>query len=172
MIKPFGRWTVAACFNPGTKEGWKESVGIEEIGLLKGKSYICYDFWEQKVYCETSDSVEFEVAPGGVLVLSIREMKDEPFVLSTDRHIMQGAVELETAGFDKESGILSGTSVGPAGSSHNVVVYVPDNYSLDGLIAKAEESEGSCSASPAGKNLVRINPKFPSSGKVSWRIRF
>ncbi|MCU0409096.1 MAG: alpha-galactosidase [Bacteroidales bacterium] len=172
VVRSFGTWNVAACFNPGTSETWTESVALTDIGLVPGNNCIAYDFWEQKLHGEFIDSISFIVPPGGVCVLAVREKRDEPFVLATDRHMMQGAIEIEAAGFDRDSGVLSVTSCGPAGSSHNVIVYVPGTYRLKGSKVQTDEHGGRWSAAPAGENLVRVNLAFPSSGKLSWSIGF
>lgn len=168
--KPFGAWSVAACFNPGTAETWKESVPVTGVGLAAGKTYICYDFWEQRLYGEVKDTIEFIVPPGGVCVLSVKEKQDVPFVLSTDRHIMQGAVELDSCGFDKETGVLSGVSTGPPFSTHNVIVYVPDGYRIIRWRQKSDYNRNTFSVFAEGQNLIRVNLHFNTKCKLSWSV--
>jgi hypothetical protein len=41
---------------------------------------------------------------------------------------MQGAIEMDDTGFDLSTNTLYGVSVGPEGTTHNVIIYVPDGY--------------------------------------------
>ena len=127
--KPFGEWTVAGFFNSDKSELKGYSMPLNRLWLDNAKTYIVYDFWNNRFAGEINKEMRVSVLPDSVLLLSIHEKPSIPKIISTDRHISQGAVELEDVRWDADKGILSGISLGAADSAYNVYIYVPDSHS-------------------------------------------
>ena len=53
---------------------------------------------------------EQSLRPGEARVISIRKQRDHPQVVSTDRHILQGALDLSDVSWDPATPTLSGSS--------------------------------------------------------------
>ena len=59
-------------------------------------------------------------------LLALHEKRNVPQVLSTDRHVLQGALELENVSWNARTGTIEGVSLGPLGTAHNVAIYLPE----------------------------------------------
>ena len=103
----------------------------EMLKLPTNKNYLVFDFWEQKLLGSFTESITIEkMQKRSVKLLCIREKKDRPFILSTDIHFTQGAVELEYLYWDEASLRLetriSSYKLGEA----KLFIYVPDGFYL------------------------------------------
>jgi hypothetical protein len=66
------------------------------LGLDGARSYYVYDFWNDRFAGKTDgrDKLEQMVDPGEARMLSVHAVQDHPQWISTNRHIMQGYVDL------------------------------------------------------------------------------
>ena len=80
------------------------------LGLDPAATYYLHDFWNDEFLGEIpgSDSVSRPLKPQQSLVYSLRRKLDQPQVLSTNRHIMQGL--LDTVAWDPATLTLTGTT--------------------------------------------------------------
>ncbi|MBN1902194.1 alpha-galactosidase [Candidatus Sumerlaeota bacterium] len=172
VSKPFGQWIVAGLFNSDAQNSVTKKISLERLGLDSSKTYLAFDFWKQKFFGEIKGTLETRLEPSSVCLLAIHEKKGEPQALSTDRHILQGALELENVEWNPQTRILKGVSLGPVGSEHRVYVYAPDSrepwdvgwYNFrdyPGYTVKRIES-----------NIIRVHVRFEKEPRVSWQINY
>jgi hypothetical protein len=57
-----------------------------------------------------------------------------PQFISTDRHVLQGAIEIENVSWNENEKTISGISTGPLNTSHSVFVYVPRDIRGHGVV--------------------------------------
>ncbi len=105
-----------------------------------------------------------------ILLLSIHERRDAPQVISTDRHITQGAMDLENVEWLADQKILRGVSLGPPGTSHYLYIHLPEEhpwvqadpfffYDFPGYTLKVTEPQ-----------ILRVEVRFDQSGRVPWQF--
>ena len=167
----FGEWSVVAVFNfsAGTAD---KNISLARLRLPKASSYVAFEFWSQRFAGEFDKELTFRVMPQSVALLAVHPRKEIPFVLSTDRHFTQGAVELTDAAWDASTNTLRGTSTGPAGSAHNVTVYVPPAYRWNTPHPEYVQELGAYSIRQAGANILCVRPQFAASNTTGWQINF
>ena len=124
--KPFGEWTVVGFFNPSETDEAIRWFPLERLGLNPQKTYLAYDFWMERFLGEITGALRVTVWPAHVTLLALHEKTGAPQVVSTDRHVLQGAIELVDVEWNSDRRTLSGVSTGPIGTSHNVAVYLPE----------------------------------------------
>lgn len=168
----FGEWTVAAFFNPDLKEKVVKEFPMHRLWLDPNKKYLCYDFWKEQFLGEVSKELSVDVNPGSVTLLSFHEKKDVPQFISTTRHVMQGAVEIEDIHFDTETSILSGVSVAPNESSHSVIVYIPDNYQWSPKQSKMYDDFENYTVKKMSNNTLKIHLQFENTTQINWKVVF
>ena len=168
--KPFGEWTVAGMFNPDLSKSVERSITLERLHLDPGKRYLAFDFWRKRFFGEVSRELRATIQPGSATLLSLHEQTGRPQVLSTDRHVLQGAVELEDVHWEEDSRTLSGDSTGPAGTSHNVFVYVPGEHPWiwGGYVLYRDYD--SYSLKLVEENIIQVHVSFGDRGHVHWQI--
>ena len=159
--RKFGEsWTVVS------HHAWKalpaKSLPLAQMGVVRGK-YHAFDFWNQKYLGVVDSKVNFDaLAEGHCQVVSLRPILDRPQVLGTERHISQGAFELEAVKWEIET--LSGTyKVGP-GQRWRLSIFVPKGYSVLKVDTKGVEMKQD------GQILTLTMPLSGSS--VKWSVTF
>jgi hypothetical protein len=107
-----------------------------------------------------------------VTLLALHEKRGVPQVISTDRHVLQGAIELESTTWDEAARTLSGVSLGPVGSAHNIAVHVPEAHPwLQGGHALFHDHPG-CTLKMADDHVLRVRVRFDQAARVPWKVAF
>jgi len=170
--KSFGEWTVAGFFNSSDSEMKEYVLPTDRLWLDNTKTYIAYDFWNSSFLGEMKNELKVKVPPSSVLLMSVHEKSDIPKFLSTDRHILQGAVELEDVRWDADKEILSGVSLGAPYSEYNVFIYVPgSNPWRQGGIALYHDFNG-YTLKMTDSNILRMHVRFGEESRLPWSINF
>jgi len=168
--KPFGEWTVAGFFNVSETEPLERTVPLPRLWLDPAKTYLAYDFWRERLHGEVTGELRVTIAPASVVLLALHEKRDVPHVVSTDRHVLQGALELESTTWNAEAKTLEGVSLGPLGTAHNVAVYLPEAHrwvqggpflfhDLPGYTVKMMDD-----------HILRIRVRFDNTTRVPWQV--
>jgi hypothetical protein len=104
------------------------------------------------------------------VLLAIHERRGVPQLISTDRHVTQGGVELDSVEWKAATTTISGVSLGPSGTTHGVYLYLPDRhpwvqsdpflfYDFPGYTLKIME-----------ENILRVQVRFDQAGRVPWEV--
>jgi hypothetical protein len=168
--KPFGEWTVVGLFNIDETEPLVRRIPVSRLWLEPKQTYLAYDFWNQRLYSEVLGELKVTVLPASVLLLALHDKQNVPQVLSTDRHVLQGAIELEQVSWRPETQTLSGVSLGPPGTAHNVAVYIPESHpwvqggpflfhDFDRYTVKMMDN-----------HMLRIRIRFGEASRVPWQV--
>ena len=168
--KPFANWTVIGFFNAGLMEPVRKKFPLNRFHIDPAKTYLVFDFWKKQFLGEVSNELEVTVQPGSVTLLSLHEKTGIPQFISTDRHVLQGAIELEEVNWNENNQTISGTSSGPLNSSHNVYVYVPGDHpwTWGGYVLFRDYD--SYSLKLVDKNIIRVHLIFEKAEKIPWEI--
>ncbi len=158
--RKFGEaWTVVSRF------GWTATpasdVKLDQLGLDGSAKYLAYDFWGDKFLGVVSGSAPFHaLEEGSCQVVSFRPYLDRPQFLGSDRHLGQGAYEIEQIRWAR--GVLSGKFRSTPGRSWTLLFHVPDAWHITGSVGGTLVDEG---------RVVRL--RLPEAdGVVDWGISF
>lgn len=152
-------WTVASRF------GWAampaRDLELSEIGLDAKASYVVFDFWKSAFVGVHKESVPLgALAEGACQVLSFRPLVPRPQVLGTDRHLGQGAYELEAVRWSQN--VLSGKMRCSPGRKWSLWVHIPEGYTLQRYAGGEVTQDGA---------VVKIT--FPESDALlDWWLAF
>ncbi len=117
-------YQVVAVFNLD-REAYRAELDFAGLGLDASKPYRIFEFWDG-VYCGTyARSYRTVIPPNSCRLFRVSEARPYPWLLSTDMHIQQGAVEVESMQWDPERRRLSGTATRPAGEKGNLYFLMP-----------------------------------------------
>ncbi len=182
--KDFGSWNVLGVFNYDS-ETMKREISYDYLGLDTTKQYIMYDFWNKKMPTRSSrynfrsfmpfdKEMALELEPHSCKVIAIHEKLPHPQVISTNRHLTQGGVDLFDVSWDEKSKTLSGISDLVKNDDYELVVTLPAN--LDFISAESQD-DVLCIAHLDDPdvdryNTVKVQLKSPESQKVNWSLSF
>ena len=170
--KSFGEWTVVGFFNSSETEKINKTFPLDRLWLDPQKTYLGYDFWMEKYFGKIENTINVDILPSSVTLLSLHEKTGNPQVLSTDRHILQGAHELDNVKWNPDTNILSGVSLGSINTSHNIAVYSPaEQFWEQGGRALYHDFEN-YTLKLIDDHIIRVHVKFNNSEKVQWNINF
>jgi hypothetical protein len=168
--KPFGEWTVAGLFNSSETEPLVRNIPLSRLWLDEKKTYLAFDFWNQRLREEVTGELRVTIPPASVVLLALHEKRNVPQVLSTDRHVLQGAIELEQIAWNAETQTLSGVSLGPPGTAHNLAVHLPERHPwFQGGPFLFHDFAG-YTVKMMDEHILRIRVRFEETARVAWRI--
>ena len=141
------------------------------LGLDPTASYYIYDFWNDAYLGKMSgkDVVERELEPLHSAMLSVRKVKDNPQVLSTNRHILQGWVELKDVNWDSAGKKLSGIAKIIGGEPFRIVVA---NNGRKNIRVISAGSKARMESHPAGKNFAILVLERKDSKETYWEVKY
>jgi hypothetical protein len=170
--RPFAAWSVVALFNPQLDVALERRFALSRLGLDPSKVYLAFDFWKQRFVGEVGNELRLTVQPGSVTLLALHAATGVPQLLSTSRHVAQGAIELEDVQWSAAQRTLSGLSLGPPGSAHDVFVYVPEDHAWSWEKPARGRDHAGYSLKLVDAHVVRVHVRFERESRVAWKIDF
>lgn len=142
------------------------------MGLDADREYYIYDFWNDR-FCGKvpgSDTIRQSLAVGEARVLSVHAVEYNPQWISTDRHIMQGYVDLvKKPDWSEDTKTLSGTSSVIGGEPYRITLalngYSPQKVTANGVSADITIRSDN-------KKLADLVLKVKENKDVPWKIAF
>jgi len=143
------KWTVAGHFAL-SQGSLSRQISLDFLGLDPHKTYLAFDFWKSQFLGAVTGMAPFHgLGVGDSQVVSFREALSRPQVLGTDRHILQGVVELDKVSW--KGGTLSGTFTGGPDREWHLFIHIPKGYtpvlgpgmSVDGEVLRLSFAGGS-----------------------------
>lgn len=171
------RWRQVTFYNPDVKK--PAVVGIDlagaavdgALGLDSRKSYHVYDFWNDKYVGKLSGDtrLEQELRPGEARMMSVRQCLERPQILSTNRHIMQGYLDVIRTEWFPVRRVLTGKSKIVGGDPY-VVTIAPNALRPVKASSADKDTEASFSVDKNGR--IKLTLKRPTNGTVEWSVAF
>lgn len=143
-------------------------LSFRKLGLESSVPYLVYDFWADAFLGEHRGSLTTLVKLAGCRILSFRPRLDHPQLLSTNRHVTQGGIELKDLRWDQNRCELTGRSELVGEDDYSLAIHVPRNYKFLEMTAECEEFRAE--TRPPG--LVRLRLKNKRDKTVTWRAKF
>jgi len=168
--KQFGEWTVAGFFNISETEALERTVPLKRLWLDENQEYLAYDFWKERFHGEVKGELRVKVAPASVTLLALHKKRGVPQVVSTDRHVLQGALELEQVTWHEATKTLDGTSTGPIGTAHNLAVYIPEPHPWFQGGPFLNHDYPGFSLRMLDEHILRVRVRFEKSDRVQWEV--
>lgn len=162
ICKPFGSWTVFSVSNT-TECATVHTYDLQkDLGLAAG-SYLLYDFWNDDFLGFSSNLLSLELQPHQTRNISIRKCTGYPQVVTSSRHILQGAVEI--IGEIWKNNVLHIRTQCVADYDYNIKVFVPDTYICnDPAISQSESIHSG--------RLITLTPQSQNNGQDIFDISF
>jgi hypothetical protein len=105
-----GDRAVFGLYNWDTNAVLKIDYPAAYADLDPAKTYVGYDFWEDRFVPPFKGRLAAEVPPDSCRVLAVRELMDRPFVLSTSRHVASPVFDVVSEKWDAAERTLTGMS--------------------------------------------------------------
>jgi len=139
------------------------------LGLKPDKRYYVYDFWNNTLVGNFSgrEKLSVKLAKNQSLVYSVHQVKDHPQFISTNRHVMQGLMELHDVRWDRVNRIYSGRADVIGGETMEIVI------ALNGYnVLTANSNSGTINIKNIGNGLALLKIDCKDNKKVNWSLSF
>ncbi|MDR1746875.1 MAG: hypothetical protein LBR49_06345 [Tannerella sp.] len=137
------------------------------LELQSDRSYYVYDFWNNLFVGKISGNAALtqDLRPGEARMLSIRAVAPHPQVVSTDRHLLQGYIELSDIAWDESAKTLKGNAQLIENEPITITIatngYSGVNTSSE-VTASMKEQDG----------LLNIVLQSDKGGWTAWKVDF
>lgn len=122
--KPDMQYTVASVLNL-TPDAKTYTLDLKKDLCLDEGTYYVYDYWKQTYVGEFSDRLAFDLPAYGTTVYAIHKKTDVPQLISTSRHVTQGAEDVLGVSYAARSKTLKGKSHMIKNDPYHIVVAAP-----------------------------------------------
>lgn len=171
------QWHQVTFYNPDADR--EKQIGIilagdrvdGSLALNKNKSYYIYDFWNDRLVGRLPGTAKLEqlLRPGEARMMAVREALDVPQVLSTNRHLMQGYLDLKVVKWNQHDTALTGICKVVANDPYLVVI-ATNGHTLQSLHVEGDQSKIAVKQQADGLLWVRIDS--PVNADLQWEIKF
>jgi hypothetical protein len=142
------------------------------LGMDPGMSYYLYDFWNDSYLgkLEGTGDIKQTVKPGEARMISVHAVQKNPQWISTNRHILQGYVDMvDKPEWNESRRSLSGVSSVIGGEPYKVVIAL-NGYTPAEVLARCNEARITPRKdNPKLADLVIISIE---KTKVDWEVVF
>lgn len=143
-----------------------DKIKFKDLGLNPTKDYIVYEFWSDKFIGVKKGQFNVrELDLYGISSYSIREKLDRPQLISTNRHISQGAAEIQKLIWIDNT--LQGRSKVIENDTYILTIYKPDNYKLKNIEIDDVEIK-----TETISNILKISWAPKQTESIKWQINF
>jgi hypothetical protein len=146
-----------------------DQANTGSLGLKPGKRYHVFDFWNQQLVgtFKGTDHLSQQLQPMQALIYAVREARNHPQILSTDRHFMQGLLELSGVEWDADQLTLSG-SVKAIANMPLTITIAANTHTLK----ETHGNTGTVKAETTKDGLVRLTLTPEENTTVSFEVMF
>ena len=170
-------WHQLTFYNPDPEEATTVGVALAgdmaegALGLDPSESYYVYDFWNDAFVGEVSggESLAQRLRPGEARMMSVHAVKDHPQFISTDRHIMQGYVDLVRTQWLPGRNLLQGISRIVGGDKYAVIVAANGRTARSVTVSNPDTQ---AELETIDDGLVRLTLTRAENAIVEWTIGF
>lgn len=120
-----------------------ETLRLDKLGI-EAKDYVYYEYYSGSMQDVDSGVITANLKPFETKIYAIREKKAHPQIVSTNRHLTQGAIEITEMAWNDGERTLSFSADLVGNDRYTVTVRVPDGYQLKSQngFDSAEEENG------------------------------
>jgi len=163
----FDHWNVLHRLNWSADAATPQRIRFQDIGLDAEKEYIVHEFWTDLTLGVFKGSFEAPaIDPMGLHSFAIREKQGDPQLVSTNRHLSQGAADLESLAWENPH-TLAGRSRVVAGDRYVLTLHVPADHTIRGASFDGQAAEITRTGTTA-----RIAFLPTATDSVGWSIQF
>ena len=135
--RDFENWNVLGLIN------WDDTPGNFEISLFDiipetVDNYHVFEFWTEKYLGIIKDKIKIDaVAPHGAKLFCLKKNLNRPQLISTNLHLLQGAVDIKTVTYNESERTLVVSVKHFIQKNGKLFIYCPDEYKLKNVSGNA-----------------------------------
>jgi hypothetical protein len=169
------RYDVVGVFNFDEDSAKQMYIKWADLDLPSDKPIHVFDFWNKEYLGSWQAGMTLDMCPTSCRVLTLLPSNGDIQLISTNRHITQGWVDLMELKYDKAEKIYSGKSRIIKNDPYELRFVFPreNNFAVKGVTVAAEGIDGTLPVTVTnhqGWAVVRISSD--KTTEVTWHVRF
>jgi hypothetical protein len=170
------RKDIIGLFNWDNKKADSMTINMEKLDLLRGGkgTYVGFEYWDNKFITPYSGTLKAELRPSSCKVIAIRELLDEPILVSTSRHITQGIVDVTEEEWNSKANTLSGKSKVVGEDPYEIRIFAPTKewQAVRVKVSEGDRKAGVTAGIQQEGWKIRVTIKSPENHEVRWEVSF
>jgi hypothetical protein len=110
--------------------GYDGVLDFAKLGLSPDSPYRVYEFWNGEYVGTYRERCPCSVPSGAIRLYRLHAARPHPWLLGTDMHIQQGALDISELAWDADTHTLAGVATRPAGETGNLFLHLPRTWRL------------------------------------------
>jgi len=139
------------------------------LGLRADRQYYVYDFWDQQLVGRFSgnETLAMPLKGNEARMYSVHESLRHPQFISTNRHIMQGLMELHDVQWDHATKVYSGSADVVGGETMDIV-FAANGHSV--LSVTVDKGNAAITAMDDDQFVLKLDCQ--TNQQVRWKLQF
>lgn len=162
-------YDVVSIFNFNTDQTSYNYVKWSEIGLPDTIPVHVFDFWNKEYLGAWKKGMSFDINPTSCRLLTLLPDNGKIQLISTNRHISQGWIDLKSINFDEKKSVFNGTSKVVENDSYELRFVFPHGTNFEIKNATAEKLPVKISNHQGWATVQFTSPK---TAEVTWQVSF
>jgi hypothetical protein len=155
-----GQWDVVGLFNWNRDSAITLSLPPSKLGnIAESNGWIYFDFWDKKLIEPEPETYGIRLEKGSCRLISIHPKLGRPQLISTSRHITQGAEDLISLNWNTMKSSIAGKSKVVSDDPYFLYFFVPDGWNMQ-------------HGEKLGNRLYRYSIHSHESRDVDWEVTF
>jgi hypothetical protein len=169
----FYNYSIDSTQTAETKVNVSLSKSLNEggLGLEANKQYYVYDFWNDHFIglVNGHDKLEQQLRVGEARMMALHAKEDHPQFIATNRHIMQGYLDLKDVNWNKKSKTLQGIAEVIENEPFEIIV-ATNNYKVKDV--KVLQGKVTVAQQNFGEGIVKLTIINVTNAPIKWSLRF
>jgi len=148
------------------------SVALRDLGIV-GTGFDAYDVWRNVPLPAITDVVRVTVAARSSATIALRPAAQQPQVIGTSRHVLQGAIDVTDETWDSSAATLRGRATRLDRRAYSLAIAVPPDLNATTCEARAGGAALPCTLRrlESGHAVLEWGTGA-ASGDVQWTVSF
>lgn len=166
---PFEKWMVLTEMNWEKAALPAQKISFRELGLDPSAEYLVFEGWSGHLLGAFKGSFTAPaLAPNGAASFAIRRLLPRPQLVSTNRHISQGAVEIKSMRWNAQALTLSGSANLVPDPKGCMYFHIPAGFEL----VQAEAAGVKARTQTLSGHILRLDVGSTKPKSATWKLQF
>jgi hypothetical protein len=173
-VNHLGRnYDVVGVFNFEETKSLPTFLSWKDLGLAEDKPFHIFDFWNKEYLGEFEKGISVDVLPTSCRLLTLLPATENIQLISTNRHVTQGWVDLISQKFDAAKNSYSGKSKIIKNDPYEINFVFPRGKNFVIKTAVAKTSKGNLPVKINNhQGWATIEIASPQTTEIDWNVQF
>lgn len=167
------KYDVVGLFNFDETKPSPTYLSWKDLGLPEEKRVHVFDFWNREYLGAFEKGISVDISPTSVRLLTLLPATDEIQLISTNRHITQGWIDLISQKYDASKNSFTGKSKVIKNDAYELRFVFPQGKNFTIKSAAAKSAKGNLPVKIINhQGWATVELTSPNTTEVNWNVQF